>query len=126
MGIWDPDIYAITDDEGRVKYVGRTTQRVRYRLSAHHSAKTPCGEWLRANRERARIKILEADVPYAKAGLAERRWIMKFREEGHDLLNHWPQPRLLEAAYSALDKEEEKQARPTSNRNASSTPWWRH
>lgn len=101
------EIYAITDDAGIPKYVGRTTSGLARRLNGHACAKNEIGAWIRSNRESVRIRLLEGfSDEFPENGNRERYWIKRFREEGHALFNKWPMPRKYENALSELEKEQ--------------------
>lgn len=87
-------IYGLSDPrDGRIRYIGRTRQSFARRLTGHC-----CSKFLRGNSRREQwitsltssgqkpfIQFLEC-VP-GNGFDAERKWIAKYREMGHDLTN---------------------------------------
>lgn len=100
IAIRDTVIYAIIDlaQDGCVRYVGRTMNPLEVRFKQHRSQRTPAGQWVRANPDRAQIVPLER-VPFKPwaAGTAEQKWIRHYRRIGHKLFNVFPKERALEA-----------------------------
>lgn len=87
-------IYALCEEDGSPRYVGKTDYYLHVRHKAHlraaAKARLPVHKWLRKRvsaGRRAVIRLLE----YVPAGGdwagAERRWIAAYREGGRDLLN---------------------------------------
>ena len=87
-------IYALIDDDGRHFYVGSTSIKLKYRLSAHTS---------RARSAREPIDVLACRIRGCKHGPwavplqltdedtrfeTEHHWIRKLRSLGEDLVNH--------------------------------------
>ena len=89
-------IYGLTHPRtGTVRYVGKSTQNVGHRLANHEykarscRTRTPVGFWIRGligRGLRPKLIVLEV-VRRGSWQKAERRWIAKFRAEGHRLLN---------------------------------------
>lgn len=89
-------IYGLTDPRtDQVRYIGKTHQKVGYRLTQHiKSAKdghnTHLLAWIRsllAKGIKPGIRILEELAPNADWQAAERKWIAKERAQGWDLTN---------------------------------------
>lgn len=87
-------IYALCEEDGSPRYVGKTVYYLHVRHKAHlrdaRKARLPVHRWLHKRVQgghRAVIRLLE----YVPAGqdweAAERRWIAAYRADGCDLLN---------------------------------------
>lgn len=87
-------IYALCEDDGSPRYVGKTDYYLHVRHKGHlrdaDKARLPVHRWIRKRIEsgsRSVIRLLE----YVPAGgdwaAAERRWIAEYRERGCNLLN---------------------------------------
>lgn len=79
-------IYALCEQGGKVRYVGKTVRALKDRLAQHRTAsrrgELPVNRWLRKNPE-AEIRLLETVGPDRDWAARERYWI-----EAHDnLLN---------------------------------------
>lgn len=81
-------IYTISDKEGKIFYVGQTTN-VRQRTLYHYSSKKPLGNKIRE-------MVLNASTPIFTVVdmcddesffMVEQFWINKFYKEGHTLFN---------------------------------------
>ena len=89
-------IYALNDANG-VRYVGKTTQRLRDRMYAHksealryqHSSKEQWLASLYVHGKRPRVEVLEV-VPVGDGAQAERKWVAHFEAAGCDLVNTAP------------------------------------
>lgn len=96
-GIEPTTVYAIIDicRDGAVRYVGRTTRTLSYRLKQHKSQKSLVGEWIRQNPNCFQIVPLER-VPFEPwaAGAAEWKWIRHYRKLGHQLFNVFPKEKV--------------------------------
>lgn len=91
-------IYALADDAGAVRYVGKTVMLLSRRLTNHLASarqlsrpKVRVTHWLRALMRRGvvpTIRALEVVPAGGDWADAERKWIERFRRDGVDLLNH--------------------------------------
>ena len=87
-------IYALEDEAGNVRYVGKTIRYLHQRHTSHIRAakcgRLPVNQWLRgqvAKGQRLCIRLLE-NVPDGPDWIErERHWIARFRQEGARLLN---------------------------------------
>ena len=87
-------IYALCEEDGSPRYVGKTDYYLHVRHKAHIRAaarpRLPVHRWLRkrvAGGHRAVIRLLEYVPAGADWAAAERRWIAAYRSQGCDLLN---------------------------------------
>lgn len=88
-------IYALCEFDETPRYVGKTVQYLHQRHKEHigdakRGGKRPVNRWLRkrmAANQVLTIKLLEYVPPHSDWAARERAWILKFRAEGHDLLN---------------------------------------
>jgi hypothetical protein len=88
-------IYALSDSDMEVRYVGMTTRSLVLRTKGHISeskaGKTPKDRWLQDVGERLVVRELERFqwmVGMERPSLKERRWIDRFRQEGCKLFNN--------------------------------------
>lgn len=76
------------DDE--IRYVGSTcdpNSRFLQHLYGHDGHNPTKSEWVAANQQRLRMKILQRDVSERDRRLAEQKAIMECRGKGHRLFN---------------------------------------
>ncbi|KAK4833124.1 hypothetical protein QYF36_001701 [Acer negundo] len=94
FGKWSEFVYAILDIDRKIRYVGRTTNRLNVRLNQHRSqckkGTMPFHKWLKTD-PYVTIELLEV-CPYQKrhAGEAEADWIRWLRCKGHPIMNVAP------------------------------------
>lgn len=78
-------IYLLTNEHYEVRYVGATFQKAHTRLTAHRSAKTAVGEWVRSCQPLILVVDRAPDRP--RLHERERAWIEHWRRLGARLLN---------------------------------------
>lgn len=89
----DTNIYGLLDEDGLLRYVGKTRQLISMRLAAHwHDAQWGCGasprlEWLRSLKRRPTPRFLEYVPTNGNSGARERYWIELAQDYGCSLVN---------------------------------------
>lgn len=91
------NIYALCDESGVVRYVGKTVQSIDQRLAQHRSAarknRLPVGRWLRKH-PNATVQLLEVVPPGGDWAAREKAWIrrhenlLNLTEGGEGLAGH--------------------------------------
>jgi len=119
FGKWSEFVYAIFDINRKVRYVGRTTNRLTIRLNQHRSqakkGTMPFHEWLRTD-QYITIELLEV-CPWQKrhAGEAEADWIRWLRDKGHPILNVAPYDDGLSPSQRKANKDQHLRGDQTGN-----------
>lgn len=97
MSPWIEVIYALCDERGRIRYIGRTYKALPDRLMLAkwpaHADQRPIAKWMRENRDTVTIRQIEV-IGQDRRGRSsrERRWIKRLADRGIPLLNlmHMP------------------------------------
>jgi len=86
-------IYALADDAGKMRYIGKTSRPLRARLAAHitiavHGNQTHKCRWIRTMLSRGKLpSIMEIEMVSGDGAERETFWIAAFRAQGADLTN---------------------------------------
>jgi len=86
-------IYALADDSGKVRYIGKTSRSLRARLAAHMRIavignQTYKCRWMRTLLSRGKLPaIMEIETVAGNGAERETFWIAAFRSQGADLTN---------------------------------------